>query len=653
MTEKRRLAWPGLGLGLLGMWVATPTIHASEQGIVEGRAGSVAVRTVAAPFHQAIKTVQKTDILEGVGLFQHEFGAVIPFRTPNSPSGLRVTSHATGVIDNSTAPRVPSHPINQSTRNLESSFDGLNAFDTRYANNGNQKSHEPPDQGLCVGNGYVLESVNAALRVFDLKGTPLTPAIDLNTFFGYPPEYDRVTELQGPKVFDPTCLFDQDTQRWFQVAAVQEIDPVSGDWLPKMHIDIAVSQTADPTGQWVTYPVPAQNNGTDGTPDHQCGTYCFGDYPHIGTDKHGFYLTTNEFGMDPETFRGAQIYAFSKKALAENQPIVDQTLFDTVGLVNTRHGVEPGSTVWPAQSPKGQEDKRHGGVAYFLSSVDPLNEQSYGNEIVVWALSNTKSLNDLNPRLKLSNTVLTSEPYGMAPLANQKAGSFPLGECLNNMKQLPDSGKDCWTLFLDAPPENTAVIGSLDSNDTRMQQVSHVNGRLYGALDTVVDVEHEERAGIAYFVIKPRISSKGTVSAALKRQGYLATQGHHLSYPAFGVVEGGRGAIGFTVVGEGLHPSAGYALFDGKSFGDIHIAAAGQGVQDGFTEYPDMTGGQFRPRWGDYGAVASDGRSLWIANEFVGQTCTLEEYLTPPLGTCGGTRTLMTNWATRISQIRP
>jgi hypothetical protein len=33
------------------------------------------------------------------------------------------------------------------------SWDGLNFFDSRFANGGNQFSVEPPDQGLCVGNG--------------------------------------------------------------------------------------------------------------------------------------------------------------------------------------------------------------------------------------------------------------------------------------------------------------------------------------------------------------------------------------------------------------------------------------------------------------------------------------------------------------------
>ena len=45
------------------------------------------------------------------------------------------------------------------------SFDGLNLRDQRTANGGNQFTVEPPDQGLCVGNGFILETVNDVLRV--------------------------------------------------------------------------------------------------------------------------------------------------------------------------------------------------------------------------------------------------------------------------------------------------------------------------------------------------------------------------------------------------------------------------------------------------------------------------------------------------------
>jgi len=75
----------------------------------------------------------------------------------------------------------------------------------------------------------------------------------------------------------------------------------------------------------------------------------------------------------------------------------------------------------------------------------------------------------------------------------------------------------------------------------------------------------------------------------------------------------------------------------------------GVGPQDGFSATDSLGGG--RPRWGDYGATAMDGGTLWLASESIEQTCTLEQFLTGAIGSCGGTRTALANWGTRISAI--
>ena len=63
---------------------------------------------------------------------------------------------------------------------------------------------------------------------------------------------------------------------------------------------------------------------------------------------------------------------------------------------------------------------------------------------------------------------------------------------------------------------------------------------------------------------------------------------------------------------------------------------------------PDEIGGSGglspRTRWGD-------GNSIWVASEYIGQTCTLDQYLTAPIGLCSGTRTALANWDTRISKL--
>jgi len=167
-------------------------------------------------------------------------------------------------------PAVPSRNHAKSNPELQLSFEGLNLFQQRFANGGNQFSVEPPDQALCVGNGFVVESVNDVLRVFDTAGNPVTGVVDLNSFYGYPAAIDRAAGRNGPSITDPICLFDQDTQRFFHVVLTLDRVGTTSALSGKNHLDVAVSSTADPRDPWTVYRIPVQNDGTDGTPDHGC-----------------------------------------------------------------------------------------------------------------------------------------------------------------------------------------------------------------------------------------------------------------------------------------------------------------------------------------------------------------------------------------------
>jgi len=176
-----------------------------------------------------------------------------------------------------------------------------------------------------------------------------------------------------------------------------------------------------------------------------------------------------------------------------------------------------------------------------------------------------------------------------------------------------------------------------------MQQVMYANGKLWGALDTAVTVDGHDRAGIAYYVVNPN-SGKVVV------QGQLGASDTDYTYPAIGVLQNGRGVMAFTLTGDTNYPSAAFTSIDANvGAGPVHIANAGAGAWDGFTQYVKYGAG--RPRWGDYGAAAPMGNSIWIASEDVEQTCDYATYFADP--TCGGTRGALSNWATHVSQVTP
>jgi hypothetical protein len=554
-------------------------------------------------------------------------------------------------------------------------FDGLNFRQQRLANGGKQFSVEPPDQGLCAGNGFVLESTNDVLNVFDASGNQLLGVTDLNSFYGYAPAIVRGTPSKiGPSITDPSCIFDVQTQRWFHV--VLTLDRINVDangqstsqsLSGRNHLDLAVSNTSNPLGSWTIYRIPVQDDGTEGTPDHGClpsktpppagrthPTACLGDYPHIGADANGVYLTTNEFCLFGSCFNATQIYAISKADLVNGASTLTIFQYDTnLAPIELQPGVPvPGFTVWPAQS---SSPSAGGGRAeYFLSSLAVFQDSGLDNRLVLWELANTEALNHAGAPT-LSNTLVNTIPYAVPPPSNQPGTGtsdatkqWPLGQCIEDAT--------C-NLFLNGLTKPVAEkIGPVDANDSRIQQVFFANGKLWTALDTGITTDGGKtvHAGITFFVIAPQGTGQ-SLHGKVVQNGYIALDEASVSYPATAVTPSGRGVISFTVVGPTTFPSVGYAGVDALiGAGNVHIAKWGSGLQDGFSEYPNVFGG--RPRWGDYGAAAVDGNSIWFATEYINQSCDLATYeagFGPNFGSCGGTRASLGNWATRITQVVP
>jgi hypothetical protein len=631
------------------------------------------------------------------------------FATEENDEGEAVDAYAGNIVDRSlsaggaavgvattTGKRAKSNP------KFNFGFEGLNFYQQRYSRGGNQFSVEPPDQGMCAGNGYVVEAVNDVLNVFDTGGHSVLPdntatnivagfprnvnhAVDLNSFYGYAPAINRSTGIRGQFVTDPSCLYDAATQRFFVVVLTLETVPTTGAFTTVNHLDIAVSQTSNPAGSWNIYCVNVTNDGSNigGT---NPGPY-LGDYPHIGADANGFYITTNAYPWCCNGFSGAQIYALPKAQLAAGASSVSVQHIDTSGMVNAPSdagSTQPGFTLWPAQSPGTQFNFADNGTEYFLSSnaADEAQHPVSGTagsrtstQLIVWTLKNTASLNTASPAVSLSNNILAVGRYGVPPKQQQPGSgaapttAVPQGYCLNNTTTRTIAGKKgCWRLLVgsDAHAAGPEVVASPDSNDTRMQQVMYANGQLWGALDTALNPDGgPQRAGIAWYVVNP-----ATPKVVLS--GYLGASGHDFTYPAIGVTASGRGVMAFTDTGDSTYPSAAYAPIDALAgvgaWADVP-GGLGAAADDGFSGYKQQNfPDPIRSRWGDYGAAAVDGNSVWIASEYIARTCGYTDWGGPfftggtgdnLLGTCAGAshgpgpRTALANWSTRISELTP
>src|SRR5262249_41147967 len=157
--------------------------------------------------------------------------------------------------------------------------------------------------------------------------------------------------------------------------------------------------SGDPRGGWTLYQLPAQDDGTQGTPSHP-GCPCVGDYPHIGADANGVYITTNEypFSSDPgvfgNKFNGAQRYAMAKAELAAAGASVQVLQFENLQADGT-----PGFTVWPAQATAGRDATGERGTEYFAETITAPEALGTGTatQLLLWKLTNTSSLGTASP----------------------------------------------------------------------------------------------------------------------------------------------------------------------------------------------------------------------------------------------------------------
>lgn len=435
--------------------------------------------------------------------------------------GVRRIPHQPGAAapNAAAAPRAANQRLATSTAPLLANFNGVSSRDSAVTNFGAE--FEPPDQGLCTGNGYVVEMVNSAYTVYKPNGSVVTGPYNVNGPFD-----EGLTEFTS----DPRCHYDAATHTWYATILYINADNTQS------RVDLAVNTSGDPTKAWTTYRIDTTDIGGSTGPKH-AGCPCLGDQPTLGIDASNVYVTTNEFSLQGPQFNGAQIYAIPKSDLVMAGPTAVPAHF--VHFDNLNIGGAVAASVQPALSTGAAP------AEYFLSALDPNG--TFDQRIGVWAMTNVTGI-DKGVKPTLSSYVMPSEAYGIPPGAQQRGSS-----------------------------------SLLDSGDDRMQQVQYIAGHVWGALDTSVTIPNDPaaRAGAAWFKVTPTLS-KGMVSGASAQQGYVAAAGNYVLYPAIQSAPDGKTVMAFSLSSAARFPSAAYAVLNPGStaFGPVTVAAAGTGSYD-------------------------------------------------------------------------
>lgn len=338
---------------------------------------------------------------------------LLPRNTPNGggsaamlaiPRGARRLPSAT-LPASGTSPIASASAASATTPSPLANFNGVSSRDSQFTNF--NATFEPPDQGLCKGNGFVLEAVNSAYRVYRTTGKSLRGPFNVNDLFNV-----------GGKQFtsDPRCWFDPTTQTWFATVLFLNSTSTASSLL------IAVRHARDPLGLWNEYAINTTDVGK--------GCPCFGDQPRIGIDQNNLYVTDDEFSITGPQFLGAEVWAFSKADLVAGAATLHFVRFPHLKIAGQLTLAPP-----PALSigtPNAE---------YFLSSLNFSNKGDH--RIGVWAMTNRSQV-AAGGMPVLSSVVIGSEAYANPPAAPQKGATSTLDSGDDRMQQTAFAGNTVW-----------------------------------------------------------------------------------------------------------------------------------------------------------------------------------------------------------------
>lgn len=658
MQQRRfRFATAVLVLAVAGLALIPSIPSASHAPTLRHITSSKAIRLAAsAPVHSSA-TLEKTTktgtaVLGGTSVRSNSHSAASFI--PSSKDFTRPTSSPS---INGAIPKTPSASLGGGGG--ATSTAALNAYDSGQANfiaNFGPLDIEPPDQGLCVGNGYAVDAVNLAVQVYNSSTlATLTSPQNLSGLLGFPVDQQfgvNSTVGGGYILSDPRCLYDVGTGHWFLTflylggaGVYSNSGPFPLGNLTYGEEFVLVSQGTTPIGKYNIYSL----NVTNDSQTTNCP--CFGDQPLLGADANLLLLSTNEYPVFSAGFNGAQLYAFDKSALASGATTVDLVHFNIGQTINPPDGNCAASggaycfySVDPTVAPTtGSYDPSDSGTAWAVSSLDFTGAGD--TRLAVWSIENTSTISSASPSLTLTLTLLTGlEFYGsLGQLVSQASGAIPLGrDSAFGLSFTGHGGGGCVA---------ACPVGKLASNgDGTWNAASYAQGAIWVAVSTVAKSGGSGSStvmGAAYWVIE----ASGT-SVSLATEGYIASSEANLLFPSVAAGPDGNGLVTFTLAGHNNYPSTAYAWISSTGHGPIgktiYVSAAGKSPQDGFSEYQSIQSSSYRPRWGDYTfAIWSNGQ-VYFAGEYIqSPNCSNAAFLVDP--TCGGTRDAFANWGTSLN----
>ncbi|CAI5947833.1 unnamed protein product [Closterium sp. NIES-64] len=571
----------------------------------------------------------------------------------------------------------------------------------------------PPDVVMCVGNGFILHTVNTALVVYNTKGQQLTAITPHNEFFNALPRNMGAYEgaPKGDAIGDMTCTYDHRSKRFYlatywTVSAdggasqclgapsplpLPSLSPPSPLPLPSLSppsplpphpslppsaplppsssplppsllltpffqsggdknaydrfgqtryradgttvgtgVLVAASTTPDPTKPWNLFFIPSSRllpilfpllpplppSKPLPLPPHlrPFPSHCNAvDYPQIGTDGYGFYVSANHFSYEDDGYFGVSIFAISKVQLSRPT----NTFILRIAIPTSDNPSIPDYTVWPqkvaADTPF---DYTNGGTMYFGYNQDTQAFTTL-NRIGAFLITGTSFLGTKQAlsRVQTFYAATTCPEYFTTGYVKQKWSPVPLAW-------------EYGTTIKPIDPSSTDIRGVVVAPVKKQMWLTFMTGT------SILQVE-----GPYVVIARLRMSLVPTrrwqpLQVVLERFRMVGVKGNGLIQPSLAMNSRGRGIVAVSLAGPSYYPSAAYATVNGETAaGDVVVAGAGGAALDDYSGY---MGFAEAVRYGDYMTAGIDEQgNAWGAVQYVP----------------GRPRTHWTNWATYIFKV--
>ena len=463
------------------------------------------------------------------------------------------------------------------------SIEGIN-FDEDAANNTDSSQafyHFPPDPHGAAGLRHVVSVVNTSIEWFTKGGVVQhSQRLGRNATTHVGSFFEPITPMND--LFDPKVIYDQYNDR-FLVVALERQDTSLGDPVNSSRILLAVSDDADPNGNWHYLAI---NSRIDIN-----GAARWADYPGFAVGEQAVYVTANMFG-----FGGGGLGS------------------EGAGLARVR--------LWIIAKGAGSGGFYDGGAPSFTVH-DPI------------ASATADRPGDSPP---LPATIQPAHMYGFAPpgvgtflvsysgLTAEPAEPNEFVQVIRVSNALPiptfayqfvDAG-DIDNATVDVPGAPQAgTTSTIETNDRRAINAVWRNNSLWLAAVVVPGSGADSGQTTAHWwqidtttLNLLRVTQQGNVG------GEDIAAGAHTFYPSVAVDRSGNMGIGFAASAPTIYPGAYYT-------GRLSTDADGT-VQPSVTlaaglDFYFRTDDGGNNRWGDFSATTidpSDDATFWVFNEY-------------------------------------